>query len=460
MTQLTLSPPDLRRPGLALTIIVAAQLMLTVDATVMNVALPRIRTELGFTPAGLSWVINAYTLVFGGLLLLGGRMGDLVGKRRTFLGGVAVFTAASLLGALADSATLLLVARMLQGLGAAAAGPSTIALITTTFTAPTARIRALAVFSGVTSAGFAVGLIIGGLLTEWLSWRAVLLINIPLGLAILALATRYLVEPARHPARLDLPGALVGTAGTGSLVYGLIQAAEQGWHAPTLVPLVAGVVLLAGFVVVEARTRQPLMPLRLFADRNRAAGYLSVLLGTMTLMPTFFFLTQYLQEVRGYGALDTGLAFLPLAASMFAMSRLVPRWLPTHGPRPITVTGALLMVAALAWLTRLTEHSEYVPGLLGPMILLGVGGGLAFTPLNVAIMSTVAPGDTGAAGGALQTMQQVGGTIGIAVLVTVAGAATGASAVDVTTSALTMSTVFAAATLLVTLSFRRPAAMP
>ncbi|HEY0452323.1 MFS transporter [Actinophytocola sp.] len=470
MSQQTLpapaAAPPAVRPGPALAIIVTCQLMLMLDATVMNVALPRIRADLGFTPAGLSWVINAYTLVFGGLLLLGGRAGDLFGRRRLFLGGVALFTAASLLGGLADSATLLLVARILQGLGAAAAGPSTIALITSTFTEPRERVRALAVFSGVASAGFAIGLIVGGLLTEWFTWRAVLFINIPFGLAILALAPRFIREPARHPARLDLPGALTATAGIAALVYGFIRAAEAGWaDRVALVALVAGAVLVAGFVVIEVRTRQPLMPLHLFADRNRVAGYLNFFFGPMAMMSAFFFLTQFLQEVSGYSSLRTGFAFLPMAVVLFTASRLMPRWLPAYGPKPFAIAGTVLMVAGLAWLTQLSPSSGYLTGLLGPMVVLGVGGGLAFAPLNVVIMSTVRPADAGAAGGVLQTMQQVGATVGLAVLVTVAGSASRATAaagggaeavlVDGMTAAFTMSAVFAVLTVVVALTFRR-----
>jgi EmrB/QacA subfamily drug resistance transporter len=454
------------RPALALAVIVTSQLMLLLDATVMNVALPRIRADLGFTSAGLSWVLNAYTLAFGGLLLLGGRAGDLFGRRRLFLGGVAVFTAASLLGALADSAGWLLAARILQGLGAAAAGPNTLALITSTFTEPRERIRALSVFSGVSSAGFAIGLIVGGLLTEWFSWRAVLLINIPFGLAILAFARRYLHEPERHPARLDLPGALTATVGTSALVFGFIRAAEAGWSDPTaLVALVAGVVILAVFGWTELRTKQPLLPMHLFADRNRAAGYASFFLGPMAMMSAFFFLTQYLQEVTRYSALATGFAFLPLAVIMFSTSRLLPRWLPTVGPKPFAIAGTILVATGLAWLSRLTATSDYLPELLGPMVVLGLGGGLTFAPLNVVIMSTVRPADAGAAGGVLQTMQQVGATLGLAVLVTVAGsasrdtAAAGGSPADVLvdgmTAAFTVSTAIAVLSFLVALTFRR-----
>jgi EmrB/QacA subfamily drug resistance transporter len=454
------------RPGLALAIIVTCQLMLMLDVTVMNVALPHIRADLGFSPAGLAWVLNAYTLVFGGLLLLGGRAGDLFGRRRLFLGGVALFTAASLLGALAGSPGWLLFARILQGLGAAAAGPNTLALITSTFTEPRERMRALSLFSGVASAGFAIGLILGGLLTEWFSWRAVLFINLPFGVAVLALAPRFIREPARHPARLDLPGALTATVGTAALVYGFIRAAEAGWSdPPALAALAAGVAALAVFGRTEVRAREPLMPLHLFADRNRAAGYLNFFFGAMAMMAAFFFLTQFLQEVSGYSSLTTGFAFLPLAVTLFTVARLMPRWLSAFGPRPLAITGTVLMVLGMAWLTRLSASSEYVTGLLGPMILLGLGGGLAFTPLNVVIMSTVRPADAGVAGGVLQTMQQVGSTLGLAVLVTVAGSASRATAevggsptdvlVDGMTAAFTMSTVFALLTVMVALTFRR-----
>lgn len=476
MSQHTLVRPAraTTRPGLALAIIVTCQLMLLLDATVMNVALPRIRADLGFTSAGLAWVLNAYTLVFGGLLLLGGRAGDLFGRRRLFLGGVAVFTAASLVGALADSAGWLLAARILQGLGAAAAGPNTLALITSTFTEPRERMRALSVFSGVASAGFAVGLIVGGLLTEWFSWRAVLLINIPFGLAILTLARRYIREPERHPARLDLPGALTATAGTSAVVYGFIRAAEAGWSdAAALVALAVGFAVLAVFGWTELRTAQPLLPMHLFADRNRAAGYANFFLGPMAMMSAFFFLTQFLQEVARYSALTTGVAFLPLAVVMFTTSRLLPRWLPTVGPRPFAVAGTVLLATGLAWLSQLSATSDYLPGLLGPMVVLGLGGGLAFSPLNIVIMSTVRPADAGAAGGVLQTMQQVGSTLGLAVLVTVAGsasrdtAAAGGSPTDVLvdgmTAAFTVSTVIAAMTVVVALTFRRlpqPAGRP
>ncbi|WP_459709592.1 MFS transporter [Actinophytocola sp. KF-1] len=453
--------PVAARPGVALALILTCQLMLMLDVTVMNVALPRIRADLGFTPAGLSWVMNAYTLVFGGLLLLGGRLGDLFGRRRVFLIGVGVFTVASLAGGLADSAWLLIVARIVQGLGAAAAGPSTIALLTSTFTEAKARVRALSLFSAMASSGFAIGLILGGLLTEWLTWRSVMFINVPFGAVVLAFGTRYIAEPARHPARLDVPGAVLATAGAGSLVFGFIRAAEAGWGAASAVwPVVAGVLLLVAFVGRQAFGEHPMLPLRLFADRNRAAGYANFFLGPLSMMSAFFFLTQFLQEISGYGALTTGFAFLPMAAGIFALSRLVPRLLPRFGPKALAVTGTLLMSAGLWWLTGLSAGSGYVPDVLGPMLLMGVGGGLAFAPLNVVIMSTVPPADAGAAGGALQTMQQIGSTLGLAVLVTVAGSASRGHAgtdalVTGMTAAFSVSALVALLTFAVALTFRR-----
>jgi EmrB/QacA subfamily drug resistance transporter len=456
-----LTRPVAARPGLALALILTCQLMLMLDATVMNVALPRIRADLGFTAAGLSWVMNAYTLVFGGLLLLGGRMGDLFGRRRLFLTGIAVFTAASLAGGLADSAGLLIAARIVQGLGAAMAGPSTIALITSTITEPRARIRALSLFSAMSSAGFAVGLIIGGLLTEWLTWRSVMFINVPLGIVVLAFGARYIAEPQRHPARLDLVGAVLATTGVASLVYGFIQAAEKGWSTSAAVwPIAVGGVLVVAFVLSQTRVANPMLPLRLFADRNRAAAYANFFLGPLAMMSAFFFMTQFLQEVGHYRALTTGFAFLPMAAGIFALSRLVPRLLPRTGPKPLALTGTLLLAAGMWWMSQLTATSSYVPAVLGPMILMGVGGGLAFAPLNVLIMANVPPADAGAAGGALQTMQQIGSTLGLALLVTIAGSAargtTGTEAVVTgATAAFAASSVIVLLTFAVGLTFRK-----
>lgn len=459
------------RPGPALAVIVTSQLMLILDATVMNVALPRIQTALHFAPADLAWVMSAYTLTFGGLLLLGGRAGDVLGRRRMFVAGVALFTVASLLGGLATSAAWLLAARVLQGVGAAAAGPNTVALITSTFTEARERVRALALLSAVSGGGFAIGLLAGGVLTELASWRWVLFINVPFGLAAVLLAPRYVAEPPRHPGRPDVLGALLATSSVGLLVYSFIHAATHGWSpTSTWVPLAVGVVLLVAFVAVQALRPEPLLPLRLFADRNRAAGYVAFLLGPAAMMSMFFFLTQFLQEVRGFGALATGLAFLPTAVGMVAMSRVVPRLLPRFGPRPLAMTGSLLMVAGIGSLTRLTVDTPYAPGLLVAMVLLGLGGGLGFVPLMPVVMSRVEPRDAGIAAGALQTMQQVGASLGLAVLVTVFGTASRHAAASGSTPAQTLvsgmtaafavSAGIAAASAVVALTFRRPPTQP
>jgi EmrB/QacA subfamily drug resistance transporter len=474
VTERTLSVGDPRtdtpasareRPGLVLAILVTCQLMLILDVTVMNVALPRIQANLRFTPTGLSWVIDAYTLVFGGLLLLGGRAGDMFGRRRLFIAGIAVFTIGSLAGGLATSAGWLLAARVVQGVGAAAAGPNTLALIVTTFTEPMRRIRALAVFSGMSSGGFAIGLMLGGLLTELTSWRAVLFINVPFGIAIVLLARRFLASPARRTGRLDLPGAVTGTVGVGALVYGFIRAGSVGWgDRITMGAIVLGLVVLAVFLAIEARTRQPLMPLRLLANRDRAAAYLNFFLGPMAMMSMFFFLTQFLQEIRGLSPVDTGFAFLPMAALLFGMTRLIPRLLPRFGPKPLALIGTALMAGGMFWLTQVTADSGYLTGLLGPLALMGIGGGLAFAPLNVVIMATVGPDDAGAAGGVLQTVQNLGTTVGLAVLVTVFGTASRHAAnngatprialVSGMTGAWSVAVVFAVATFLVALTFR------
>jgi EmrB/QacA subfamily drug resistance transporter len=462
----TAPPPEPPRRSyrVALAIIVTCQLMLILDATVMNVALPRIQHDLEFATTDLAWVLSAYTLTYGGLLLLGGRAGDLFGRRRMFVAGIGLFTAASFAGGFAPSAGWLLAARVLQGVGAAAAGPSTIALITTTFTEARERIRALAVLSGIASAGFAIGLIIGGILTEAASWRWVLFINVPFGIAAVVLAPRFVREPDRHPARLDVPGAAVATAGVGALVYALIHAAASGWSGWwTVGPLLVGVLLLVGFVALQARARQPLLPLRLFADRDRAAGYLAFLLGPAAMMSSFFFLTQFLQDVRHLSALATGLAFLPMAVGMFTMTRFVPRLLPRFGPKPLVLTGTVLLVVGLLMLTRLNVGSGYAAAVFAPMLVLGVGGGLGFSPLTPVIMATVDAADAGAAGGALQTMQQLGASLGLAVLVSVFGAAVRHAGrvslpvgmVSGMTTAFTVAAGIAACVFLIALTFRR-----
>lgn len=306
--------PD-HHPSIALAVLVTCQLTVMLDATVVNVALPAIKADLGFTTATLSWVVTAYTLAFGGLLLLGGRLGDLLGRRRLLIVGIALFTVASLVGGLAPGPGWLLAARAVQGIGSAMAAPSTLALLAATFAEGPARNRALGIFSAAMGSAFAVGLILGGVLTEWTSWRWVMLVNIPIGLAVVLAAPRYLPESERHSPRLDIPGALTATGAMVSLVYGLLRAASAGWGDPyTLGTLGAAAVLLATFLTIETRSDQPLVPLRLLADRDRSGAYLNMMLLPAAMFGMFFFLTQFLQEVRDFSPLVTGLAFLPLAA--------------------------------------------------------------------------------------------------------------------------------------------------
>ncbi|WP_225828111.1 MFS transporter [Streptomyces naphthomycinicus] len=420
----TASAPSARL-GTTLLVIVTAYLMVGVDSTVVNVALPDIQQGLHFSRTGLSWVLNAYTLAFGGLLLLGGRVGDLLGRRRTLTAGVLLFALSSLLGGLATDGGRLLAARALQGLGAALIAPSTLALIATSFPDGPPRHRALSVYSSMAGIGGSVGLVLGGMLTSWASWRWALLVNVPIGLALSLALPRFVAETPRHTGRVDLPGALTGTAGTTSLVYAFIRVSEGGWSDPrALLGFTAAAVLLAGFLLVEARADRPVLPLRLFADRNRAGGYVSILLLPAGMFGAFYFLTLFGQEVLRYSPLRAGLAFLPMTLVMFTTVRLVPRLLARFGTKPVLLTGMSLAALGTGWLTRLQPGDGYAAGLLGPLVLVGLGLGLSFMPLNATILSAVTPKDAGAASGLLQTLQWLGGTVGLSVLVTVYGTAT------------------------------------
>ncbi len=416
-------------PGIALAVIVTCQLMLVLDATVVNIALPQIQRDLHFSPTSLSWIFNAYMLTFGGLLLLGGRAGDILGRRRVFIAGILLFTVASLLGGFATSAAMLIVTRAAQGVGAAFAAPSTLALIATNFEEGPKRTGALSIYSAVASAGGSLGLVLGGLLTAWGSWRLVLFINVPVGIAVMLLAPIFIREPERRPGRLDIAGALTATAGMASLVFAFIRASSSGWgNALTIWAFVAATALLALFLTIEARTAQPIMPLRLFANRNRASAYLNILLFFATMFGVFFFLTQFLQDVLGFSPIIAGLAFLPMTVPMFDTVRTIPRLLPRFGAKPIMIVGAVLLAGGILWLSRISVASAYFPDILGPMVLLGTGVGCSILPLNVVILSGVGQDDAGAASGIQQTMQQTGASLGLAILVTVFGAASSSAA--------------------------------
>jgi EmrB/QacA subfamily drug resistance transporter len=420
------APPDRSaRLGATLLVVVTAYLMVGVDSTVVNVALPDIQRDLGFTPTGLSWVLNSYTLAFGGLLLLGGRVGDIVGRRRTLMTGALLFAGSSLLGGLATDSAWLLAARALQGVGAALTAPSTLALITTSFPEGPRRHHALSVYSSMAGIGASVGLVLGGMLTDWASWRWALLINVPIGIAVAVALPRFVAETPRHAGRFDVAGALTGTAGTTSLVYAFIRVSEAGWSdARTLLGFSTAAALLTGFTLVESRAGQPVLPLRLFADRDRAGAYAGVMLLPAGMFGAFYFLTLISQQVLEYSPLRAGLAFLPMTLAMFSTVRLVPRLLRRLGAKPVLLTGTVLVAGASVWLWRLDADAGYLSGLLGPLLLLGVGIGLSLMPLNATILAHVQPREAGAASGLLQTLQWLGGTLGLSVLVTVYGTAT------------------------------------
>ncbi|MBT2211532.1 MFS transporter [Actinomadura sp. NEAU-AAG7] len=427
--------------------------MITLDTSVVTIALPRVRDGLGLSTGGLAWIQNSYMLAFGGLLLLGGRAGDMFGRRRAFTAGIVAFTAASLVGGFATSGWFLLAARTAQGLAAAVAAPSAMALIASNFEGP-ARVRALSVFSAVSGAGGAIGMLVGGVLTEAGSWRWVFFINVPVGVVLALLAPRVLAETARRPGRFDVAGALTSTAGMTALVYGLIRAGSDGWgDARALGAFAAAAVLLAVFVAVEWRARQPIMPLWLLTGRDRAASYLVLLLYVAGIFGAFFFLTQYLQQNLGYGPLRAGVAFLPLVGLQFTTVRLVPRVLPRTGARPLVALGTLLLGAGLLWLSQLSAGDGFVSGLLGPFMIIGLGAGLTILPLNATILASVDPEHAGAASGVAQAMLWSGASLGSAVLVAVQGSREDAmSGID---AAFAAGAVFAAAALLVTLVVMR-----
>jgi EmrB/QacA subfamily drug resistance transporter len=410
--------------------------MVVLDATIVNIALPDIKTALGFTPSGLSWVVNAYTLTFGGLLLLGARAGDLLGRRRTFVAGLAIFTLASLAGGFATTPALLLAARAAQGVGGALASPSALALLMTMFRDGRERTRALGLYTAVSIGGAAVGLISGGLLTQFVSWRWVLFVNVPIGLVVALLSLRVLPETERRTGHFDIVGALTSTIGMASLVYGFVHAATDGWRTgETIAAFTVGVVLLVAFVLTEVRASSPITPLRLFADRSRASSYLARLLLVAGMMGMFFFLTQFLQTVLGYSPLRSGLAFLPLTVMVFTSSQISARVLSERfSQRTLVVAGITVSTIALLWLSRLDASSGYA-SLLGPLLLFGIGNGTAFVPLTAASLAGVEPADAGAASGLVNVMQQVGGSLGLAVLVTVFGSGSRAALHDAPASA-------------------------
>lgn len=413
-----------RRRTLVLAVILGCQLMMTLDASIVTTALPRIKDELGFTASSLSWIQNSYVLVFGGLLLLGARTGDLLGRRRVFIAGAALFTAASLLAGVAQSDEILIAARALQGLASAFAIPSTLALLITSFPSPKERSRAIAIYSAVIGAGASVGIIVGGVFTQYASWRWGLLINVPIGILVVAVSPRYLPETERQNGRVDLLGALTVTLGMSALVFGLVEAADAGWtSARTTASLAAAVVLIAAFVLVELHQRQPIVPLQLFASAQRTGAYLGRILIVGAMFSTFYYLSQYLQNVRGLSPLTTGLAYIPITAMFFAMVYVV-RYLTPHVSKPVMLISSLVVaLVGMAWLSRIDAETAYFPQVALPLIVLGVGQGIAIILLTDFGMADINPADAGAGSGLVNTAHQLGGSIGLALLTVVYGTA-------------------------------------
>ncbi|GAB2460508.1 MFS transporter [Nocardioides hungaricus] len=433
--------------GWALVLISIAQLMVVLDASIANIALPYIGSDLNIGDANLTWIVTGYALAFGGLLLLGGRLGDLYGRRRIFMTGLAVFAIASLLGGLAQSEALLLAARGLQGLGAALASPAALALITTTFPAGPARHRAFAVYAMMSGAGAAVGLILGGWLTGLdpilglEGWRWTFLINVPIGLVAASLAPRFLNESESHPGELDVPGAITGTLGLLGLVYGFTRAGEEqyGWGDTwTIAALAAGVVLLGVFAFIESRVEHPLLPVRIFANRTRATSFLVMALVPAAMFSMFYFLSLFIQLVVGYSPLHTGIAFLPFSVGIVIGATLSSNLASRVDPRFIAGVGTLLAMVALIGFSRLSVPDSAADLMaLGPdgslgsdvnywasvfpfVVLMSIGMGLTFVPLTLSAVHHVRAEDSGIGSGVLNTMQQVGGALGLAVLSTVA----------------------------------------
>jgi len=421
-TNIAIAPKSTpRNLNLALVVIALAQLMVVLDVAIVNVALPSIQRELHFAATDLEWVVNAYAIAFGGLLLFGGRTGDLFGRRRIFIIGALMFTAGSLAGGLATSSTFLIVARAAQGVGAAVLAPTALSLLAATFPQGAERNRALGVYSAVSAGGGAVGLLMGGIITNYLSWRWIMFVNVPIGLLLAFAAPRVLIRGEGKPGRLDLPGAVTVTAGISLLVYGLARVATHDWSdSVTRATLVIAIALLATFVALESRGRHPLMPLRIFANRNRSGAYgLSLAIGA-ALSGMLFLLTLFLQNVLDFTPLQAGFAFLPTALGVIVGAGLTSRLIGRVGPRVPMTTGALLAATGLFWLSAVTVYANYLTDVLGPLVVLAIGLGMAFVSTSATAISGAQPNESGLASALLNVGRQLGGSLGIAIMGTIA----------------------------------------
>lgn len=411
--------------GVVLALACVAQFMVVLDVSIVNVALPSVGRDLHYSASGLQWVVNAYVLTFAGLLLFGGRAADLFGRRRAYLFGLGLFTLASLAGGLAQDSAWLTAARAAQGVGGAFLSPASLTIIVTTFSDQQRRTRAIGAWSAVAGAGGAAGAILGGVLTAELSWRWVLFVNLPIGIIAGAVAAGYLAElrrPAGARPRLDIGGAVTITAGLGVLVYAIIETSTHPWlSADTLAPLAVAVVLLAAFAVIEHRlATAPLVPFRLLRSRSVAGANLVMLPVGAAFFSMWYFLSLYFQDVLGYSALRAGLAFIPMALAIIAGAQASPRLLPRVGLRPLLAAAMLLAAGGFGWLAQVPGHSSYLAHVLGPGCIVALALGLLFTPLATAATTGVPVSQAGLASGVLNTSRQVGGSIGLAALATVA----------------------------------------
>ena len=417
--------PDPRR-WKALFVIAIAQLMVVLDSSIVNIALPSMQQDLGISDANRQWVITAYTLAFGGLLLLGGRIADYQGRKRVFIIGLAGFATASFLGGISHSAEMLFAARALQGVFAALLAPAALSLISVTFTESRERAKAFGVFGAISGGGAAIGLVAGGILTEYASWHWTLLVNVPIAIAAILLAIPFVKESrATGDTKYDVPGAIFATAGLVSLVYGITQANTMGWSGTSTLSFIGlGLLLLAIFIIIETRTTHPLLPLRILANRNRGGAYLASFFVGVGLFAMFLFLTFFFQGVLGYTPLQSGLLFLPFSAGVIISAGAASQLLPRFGPRWVTAVGFLLAISGMLLLTRMTSTSVYVSDILPALIVISLGMGLVFVPLSAVSLFAIGNHDAGVASAVLNTSQQIGGSIGVAFLNTIAASAT------------------------------------
>lgn len=417
-------PPRVTHQAAILTIILVSYFMILLDNSVIFTALPSLQADLDLSRAELSWVQDAYTLVFGGLLLLGARAGDLFGRRPVFILGLVVFVLASLLIGLAGSAWWIIGARALQGIGAAIVAPASLSLLTASFPPGPAHFRAVALYGATAGIGASLGLLIGGAAAHWLSWRAGFFLNVPVGIAMIALAPRYLPTSERRPGGFDLIGALTATLGMGALIFGMLHASETSWTSPvTLASFLVGAAMLVALVLNERSAAQPIMPLRLFAHRVRVGGYLGRMAYMGAMIGFFFFGTQYLQEVLGMNPLQAGLAFFPMTLVNFVVALLFPRIALWAGEARPLLVGIALTLAGMLWLAQVSPTTDYLTGVALPMVVIGLGQGLVFAPLTSAGIVGASAADAGAASGLVNTFHQLGIALGLALLVAISAPA-------------------------------------